>query len=241
MTGRELPPTVTNVSAPDAWAAFGRAWQAATGHAPTRETLACLVAQWALETGWGKEMRCFNPGNVKATAKWGGDYAYFATSERLTPEAAQSALNRAGVRDDGTPDVAVSDWTPNDKGKVKVLFYPKNPATKFRAFSTLQEGCDRQVRTLRSDFATTLPALERGDPAEWAGALSRAHYYTADPAVYANTLSQIHADLLRRGYPMPTGGGEAPPPPPAPAPPASSSSTVPLLFAIAAVLSGGKL
>lgn len=227
MAGVELPPTITSVSAEEAWNALGRAYLATRGAAPSRETLACLAAQWALETGWGKEMRCFNVGNVKATPKWAGDFAFFATSERLSPEAAQGALNRAGQRPDGTPDVAVPDWTPNEKGKVRVLFYPRNPATKFRAFPSLDQGAAEQIRTLNTSFPTTLPALESGDPDAWARALHRARYYTADPDVYADTLGKVHADLLRRNYAVPTSATPpTPPTPPTPnAPPAPPTPT----------------
>lgn len=242
MAGRELPPTTTTVPTPDAWNALGRAYTGSRGAPPSRETLACLTAQWAFETGWGKEMRAFNIGNVKATDRWEGDFCYFPTSERLTPEAASAALAKAGARTSGTgPDVAVPDWTTNSTGKVRVLFYPSHRACKFRAFATLDEGAAAQIRTLTESFPTTLPTLESGDPDAWARALSRARYYTADPDVYASQLTQIHADLMRRGLPVP--GAATPPVPPAPpAPPSSSGGgALAAILGLAFVATGGRL
>lgn len=244
--GRELPPTATPVLTPDAWAALGRAYLDSRGVAPSRETLACLTAQWALETGWGKHMRCFNIGNVKATDRWEGDFAFFATSERLSPAAGAAAVAKAGQRTDGSgPDVSIPDGTLNKAGKVRVLFFPSHRACKFRAFASLDEGAAAQVRTLTTDFATTLPALESGSPDAWARALSRARYYTADPDIYAAELTEIHADLMRRGLPVPgaSGSGNVPPAPPAPPTPTSPSGSglVLALLGLGLALSGGRL
>lgn len=245
MTGRQLPPTITPATAEQAWGALGRAHALTRGSPPTRETLASLTAQWALETGWGKQMRCHNIGNVKATDRWDGDYSYFATSERLSAAAARSALERAGQRTDGSgPDVAVPDWSES-AGKVRVLFYPSHRACKFRAFGSLNEGAASQVRTLVTSFPTTLPDLDSGNPDAWARALHRARYYTADPDAYAAALAQIHADLMRRGFPLPSGAAPpqpgSPPAPPAspPAPPGDLTGAA-LACALAAFLGFAK-
>ena len=230
MAGRELPPTITPATALEAWNAMGDAWTHATGSPPSRATLACLVAQWAIETGWGQQMRGFNIGNVKATAKREGDYSFFTTSERLDPDAAESALAKAAPRTDtGGPNVAIPDWTPNEHGKIRVLFYPSHAACRFRAFASLEQGAAEQVRTLRSDFPATIATLEQGAPDPWARALHRSKYYTGNPDEYARTLVQIHADLLRRNYPMPGIGGGGGGTPPAPTEP-GGQSLMPLLI-----------
>lgn len=240
--GRELPPIVTPVTTEEAWNALATAWRAESGSLPSRETNACTTAQWALETGWGKQMRNNNIGNVKATDKWTGDYTFFATSERLTPEAAAAAVAKAGQRPDGSPDVAIPEPTETDKkktaadGKVRVMFYPPHRATKFRAFASLEEAARHQIRTLRTTFASALPFLVAGAPDPWARALHRAHYYTQNPDVYAPELSSIHADLMRR--PSLGGTGTAPP---APAGEGSTIAVVAVLLGLAFVLSGGRL
>lgn len=214
MPGRELPATITPATALQAWEAMGAAWTSATGHAPSRATLACLVAQWALETGWGKQMRCFNIGNVKATPKWEGDFAYFATSERLSPEQAAHAVANASPRRDGQGPNVEAGTEPDERGRLLVRFAPSHPATKFRAFASLKEGAAQQVRVLRTSFPTTIDDLEAGNPDAWARALYRAHYYTANPDAYADTMTRIFGDIMGRGYPDPSGA--QPPAPPAP-------------------------
>lgn len=78
-----LPPTVTPVTATDMIGALRRAWFARFGGAPADRSLFVLVAQWALETGWGRGMHAYNVGNIKSVAGDGRDYTYFACDEVL--------------------------------------------------------------------------------------------------------------------------------------------------------------
>ncbi|HVJ15040.1 MAG TPA: hypothetical protein VM686_06350, partial [Polyangiaceae bacterium] len=62
--------------------ALGVAWQEQFGSTPHRTSLLVLVSQWALETGRGRAMHCFNLGNVKSNGKT-GDWCFFRCNEVL--------------------------------------------------------------------------------------------------------------------------------------------------------------
>lgn len=46
----------------------------AIGEPLTNEAVSVLLAQWALETGWGRSMYCYNIGNIKSDQKSGNWY-----------------------------------------------------------------------------------------------------------------------------------------------------------------------
>ena len=68
-------------------------------------------------------------------------------------------------------------------GKV-VMFDPPNPATSFRAFSTLTEGVEDYLRILRGQFGYAWPFVDTGDAAGFCHALHERHYYTDDEQHY---------------------------------------------------------
>lgn len=79
----EIPNTLTLVTPNDVYASMCRAWEALLGETPKRESVLTLLAQWALETGRGASMHCYNIGNVKHVPGDGRDYTYFACNEVL--------------------------------------------------------------------------------------------------------------------------------------------------------------
>ncbi len=82
----ELPDVVTPVSKEEMFQALHDAWLKEIGSEPKKESLAILVAQWALETGWGKFMHCYNLGNAKHTDKDGRDWTYYKCNEIIKGE-----------------------------------------------------------------------------------------------------------------------------------------------------------
>jgi hypothetical protein len=78
---KRLKPDPTPASASDMFAALSAAWAERFQAEPRPESIYILVAQWALETGWGKYMHAFNIGNVKSVPSDGRDYTYFACDE----------------------------------------------------------------------------------------------------------------------------------------------------------------
>ena len=68
---RELPPTRTPLSGHEAARAIDTAYRRTFGRAPSRDTLAVLVAQWSHETGGGQSMYSFNFAGIKGTGPSG--------------------------------------------------------------------------------------------------------------------------------------------------------------------------
>jgi hypothetical protein len=76
-----LPDVVTPLDPRDVIAAFRVAYESVTGKEPSRDSLALLTAQSALETGRWKAIHCFNFGNVKASTDYVGFYTMFRCNE----------------------------------------------------------------------------------------------------------------------------------------------------------------
>ncbi len=107
-----LSPAVTPVTAPEMIASLRAAWQAQFGQTPADRSLFVLVAQWALETGWGKAMHAYNVGNIKSVAGDGRDYTYFACDEVLGGKVVWFHPDDAGCRFRAYPslDAGVADY-----------------------------------------------------------------------------------------------------------------------------------
>lgn len=83
MSEQQRPDVLTKVTVPEMFAALRSAWRDAFREGPKRESLLVLLSQWALETGRGKSMHCFNLGNVKHVPGDGRDFTYFRCNEIL--------------------------------------------------------------------------------------------------------------------------------------------------------------
>jgi hypothetical protein len=81
MSEQQRPDALTRASVPEVYAALRSAWDALFGEIPARESLLVLLAQWALETGRGKSMHCYNLGNIKHVPGDGRDFTYFRCNE----------------------------------------------------------------------------------------------------------------------------------------------------------------
>jgi len=57
---KELPDKKTPAPKEEVIKALWQAWEDYFGETPKRESIWILTSQWALETGWGKSMHCFN-------------------------------------------------------------------------------------------------------------------------------------------------------------------------------------
>lgn len=184
----ELTSTKTPVTESEISLALAHSWQRFFGISPKTSAIKVLIAQWALETGWGKSMRCFNVGNMKygSTAESAQlNFQFFACNEMLTPRQASKYAS--------DPRVKVSPLGSN--GKHVVWFYPDHPACKFVAFRSLEEGAFYYLKTLVNRFSVAWPEVEKGDPVAFAYKLKEAQYYTADSQMYAEALREIVASL----------------------------------------------
>ena len=157
----------------------------------TRPAVDLLLAQWGLETGRGRACFNHNLGNVKSAPAWQGDHCERYCNELLTEQQARDAHSRATLTPDGTLDVILGGVVG---GKRIVNFYPPNPATRFRAFDSLEAGALDYLSILADRFASAWRYLEAGDAAGFAAALHRARYYTADPKAYAAGLVSLQRE-----------------------------------------------
>jgi hypothetical protein len=175
----ELPDVLTPLVKEDLARAMWEAWIHVFGAAPKKESIWVLLAQVQLETGL-KACHCWNLGNVKSSEKDGLDYCFFACNEILKTTKARAMATAA-------PDTAKVTKDRND-GTSIIWFYPKHPACRFRAFSTLLDGAIDYIGLLNKRFSKSWPAVLAGDPAQFAHLLKVQGYYTADESVYVSSV-----------------------------------------------------
>lgn len=161
-----VPDQLTPITLEAAIEAFAAAHVRCMGLEPSAGTLACLVAQSALEDGYWRAMHCFNFGNSKVGFSWDGKYCMYRCNEVIG-------------------------------GKV-VWFNPPHRQTWFRAFDTPAEGAFEQVKlvALLDRYKAAWHECCLGNAHEFAVALGRAGYYTADIPTYANAVAQIAAKVF---------------------------------------------
>lgn len=83
-----------------------------------------------------------------------------------------------------------------------VQFVPKQSGCRFRAYDSLEEGAEDYLRLLMRRYASAWPAVEAGDPAQFAHRLKLKNYYTASESLYAKNLTSIYRTLDARLPPM---------------------------------------
>jgi hypothetical protein len=179
----ELVAQKTPVSKEDLIRALYEAWTHLFGESPKKESIFVLASQWALETGWGAGMWCYNLGNVKSVEGDGHDYCFFACNEILKTAKAHAIATAAPATARVTKD--------RGDGTSIIWFYPKHSGCRFRAFNTLVDGVVDYIGLLNKRFARSWPAVLAGDPAQFSHLLRAQGYYTADESVYTRTLTSV--------------------------------------------------
>jgi len=164
----------------DAYWRYFRSW-------PNRDTIRVLLAHWALETGWGKWMWCYNVGNVKSHSGDDHDYCFFKCNEILIKPVAERLLVEDPTR------VQITSYRSDDT--CIVWFLPKHPWSRFRAFKTLEEGVYHHLKLLVQKFNKAWPHAVAGDPEEYCYALKEQRYFTADLSSYKNTFLAVFDKL----------------------------------------------
>lgn len=76
------------------------------------------------------------------------------------------------------------------------------PACEFRAFDSLDAGVTDYLKMLRNRFSSAWPAVEAGDPAQFAHLLKLKGYYTDTEAHYTSSLVSIFNSLKSKVKPM---------------------------------------
>ena len=185
-SGQELPATRTPITAATLFSGLSRVLPDFS-----RDSLLLLVAMSSHETNAWKAAWNFSLGNEKAQPGWLGAYCYRYCDEGLSPAQARAAIANAKPRRDGGGLDAAIKSTRTD-GQVMCDFWPNNPQTRFRAFTTLEEAIEGWLRVLRLPrYRAAWAALERADLAAFSDELHKGGYYTAAPATY------VHAMRLR--------------------------------------------
>lgn len=154
---------------------------------PKKDSIRILLAQWALETGWGKSMWCYNVGNAKSRPNDGYDWCFYKCNEII----AKSTAERLQATSPATAKIT----SYRSDGLCVIWFYPKHAWSRFRAFRALDAGVYDHLVLVVKKFDKAWPYVVRGDPAEYSRALRRQGYYTADEAAYTKTLKGVF-DML---------------------------------------------
>jgi hypothetical protein len=193
----ELEAKKTEVDTASMVLAFYEAYRKYFGAPPKEESVKLLVAHWALETGWGKSMWCYNVGNVKSRDGDGYDHCFFKCNEILP--AAQA--DRLCAKD---PDRA-KVTTRRADGSCVVWFYPKHSWCRFRAFRTLEDGVYDHLKLIVNRFYEAWPYVVSGDPEGYARALKKMRYYTADESSYVRVLRAVFRRIESAKVELPEG------------------------------------
>lgn len=80
----------------------------------------------------------------------------------------------------------------------RVVFEPPHPATWFNAYASLDDAMLEHLKLLRERrYASAWPAVEAGQPGEFAIRLKNKGYYTAPMEDYARGLRGFHQEFMR--------------------------------------------
>lgn len=82
-------------------------------------------------------------------------------------------------------------------GGKEVWFDPPHPASRFRAYDSLDEGAHDYLQLLRKRFAVAWPAVLAGDPDGFVRKLKAAGYFTAAVEPYARSVVSLFREFLK--------------------------------------------
>jgi hypothetical protein len=192
-----MPSRIAAIRTPVTMPTYARAvvgaWPLVETAPPTREAVGVLWAQYSIETG-GAACWNWNIGNVKAVE--GQDYHCLAgTWEGVTPAEARTLIASGQATADPSPNHAKA-VAP----RVSVLFQPPHPATRFRAFSSLDEAMRHHLVLLaQKRYRHAWPAVLAGDVVAFARSLKAHGYFTASAEAYAAGMAPAFAAFCKSG------------------------------------------
>lgn len=172
----KLRDQILTIKSVDVFNGLWIAWLNLFDSPPKKESIFVLMAQSALETGRWKSIHCYNFGNIKSSDKDGRDYCFYACNELMPIKMAQNYAAKS-------PSTAKITAVRND-GNAWIWFYPDHPASRFRAFKTLNEGATDYLGFLRRKYSTAWQNVLIGDPAAFVHQLKIHNYFTADESSY---------------------------------------------------------
>jgi hypothetical protein len=185
----ELTAKKTPVTSQEMFDVMMAVWPSVLHEEPSKPVLLLLLAQWALETAYGKCMWCYNIGNVKAKPGGAYDYCYFPAGEIVSTASAEKELEKH-------PDT-VTIKTRFKNGTSEVYFRPKHPTSCFRAFHTIEEAMADYLSLMRKRFDKAWSRVLSTDPVGFCHALKLQGYYTASEALYTRNVVSIYSNFLR--------------------------------------------
>lgn len=188
---KRLEDVKTPVGTEPLFVALWRAWVNMLEEMPTRDGVLLLVAHWALETGWGKSMHCYNLGNIKSREGDGRDFCFFACGEEVSLAQAEKWVKEAP----GLVEIKRRYADGNGSARASVWVKPDHPACRFRAYETLDEGAVDYLLLLRRRFSKAWPFVLAGDPVGFVHAIKQQGYFTASEATYAASVRTIFSGL----------------------------------------------
>jgi hypothetical protein len=192
-----MPSRIAAIRTPVTMPTYARAvvgaWPLVETAPPTREAVGVLWAQYSIETG-GAACWCWNIGNVKAVE--GQDYCELSgVWEGVTPAEARTLIASGQATADPSPNHAKA-VAP----RVSVLFQPPHPATRFRAFSSLDEAMRHHLVLLaQKRYRHAWPAVLAGDVVAFARSLKAHGYFTASAEAYAAGMKPAYAAFCKSG------------------------------------------
>lgn len=179
-----VPDELTPLDAKNVARAFRSAYETVCGVSPTKECLALLVAQSALETGRWKSIHCFNFGNVKASPDYYGFYCQFRCNEVIN--------GKVQWFDPPHPQCNFRAFQSAESGALDHI----------RFLAT------------RKRYAYAWQVAQAGTPLAFVEALKAAGYFTADAGPYARAVVSLWKEYLGMLERMGEEHDTEPPPPP---------------------------
>lgn len=196
MADQQVPVVRTVVTLRDYVRAVVAAWPTISTDPCPKEAPAVLWAQYIAETGgaacWG-----FNIGNVKWTPGCGYDFHCLrgVWEGAWKADAARLIATGEAHADPSTDHAKAVD--PKGEGKrVSVVFEPPHPATRFRAFPSLDAAMRSHLALLAKRFSVAWPAVLAGDVDKFASALHSRGYFTASPLAYAGNMRRPYLQAM---------------------------------------------
>lgn len=171
--GNRVEKLQTNVTESQMAQAMIEAWKSLFGTQPSKEQIAILMSQNALETGHRKSMWNYNVGNITTDGK--GKYDYWEGLDWLYQSLPP---DQTGI--------------PRRQKKTIQL--------KYRAYPSLIEGAKDYLKVISSGrYAKAWENILHPNIEEYSKALKQSGYYTADEAPYTKGLQSLFKHFTNSG------------------------------------------
>jgi hypothetical protein len=171
---------------------LARAWVELFDVVPKKEQILVLLSQGSLETGKYCKMNNYNIGNIKSVPNDGKDYTFYTCNEILSVKSANALVLNQKL--DGG-EVKITKMLPDSK--CLVYFYPSHKYSRFRAYSTLEEGAIDYLDFLFKRYGKAWDAVLSGDPKVFSQTLKKLKYYTASEEEYTKAMVSLYKEFSK--------------------------------------------